>query len=81
MAHLRQRFDEAFRYAHDVHRAQTKKGTAIPMSAAAAYCFADATVRIVPADALSGVDPDWQPDLFQQAAMADARDSCVAKHP
>jgi (p)ppGpp synthase/HD superfamily hydrolase len=30
MAHLRQRFDEAFRYAHDVHRAQTKKGTAIP---------------------------------------------------
>ena len=30
MAHLTQRFDDAFRYAHEVHGAQTKKGTSIP---------------------------------------------------
>ena len=30
MAHLTQRFDEAVRYAHEVHGTQTKKGTSIP---------------------------------------------------
>ena len=30
MAHLTQRFDDAFRYAHEVHGTQTKKGTSIP---------------------------------------------------
>ena len=30
MAHLTHRFDEAVRYAHEVHGTQTKKGTSIP---------------------------------------------------
>jgi hypothetical protein len=60
---------------------ESKKGTAIHMSPAAAYCFADAILRIVPVDALSGADPNWQPDIFQQSKMADARDSCLARHP
>jgi GTP pyrophosphokinase len=30
MAHLTPRFDEAFRYAHEVHGDQTKKRTAVP---------------------------------------------------
>ena len=58
---------------------ESKKGTAIPMSAQAAYCFADAVIRIAPANTLTGDDSSWKPDPAQQAEMTGARDSCIAK--
>ena len=60
---------------------ESKKGAAIELSARAAYCFADAVIRIAPADALTGEDEDWKPDEAQKAKMTGARDSCVAAYP
>ena len=66
--HVSDKGDQALVYPVDRLQVATsvldeaKKGTAIQMTPAAAYCFADAILRIVPVDALSGADPNWQPD-------------------
>lgn len=60
---------------------QSKAGKAIPMSASAAFCFADAVVRIAPADALGGKNESWQPDATQEHAMTTARDACRSAYP